>query len=498
MSKQIRQSNLPKFFQTLKQPVYVLDSSACLIFCNSELEKWTGCEAKNLIGQRLRYRATTSRLRYEIVAAALAPPPEVFEYILRRNSTVNLANQSGGDNKVESKFDNKIESKIESRIDNKNVVKRIESQKFYATLAIDRINVISRRIAEFIPLEPSGVIVLVDSAEATAAEIKNVQPPELQRQLAAEIHQTLAVFLRRQAGRFRWERMIGGSQLMQKIRRQARLAVDSSATVLIVGEAGTGKEHLATAIHYGNQDAEHPGAIVPIECSVFSEELITSTVYAFRNRFLQEQSARRHTLLLKDADKLPDSLLGTLIDFVNSTPNNQRIIATSTVNPKDWNNHEAIPILLGTIMIELPALRSRREDIPLLAQMFLEEQNRELDRQRAGFTAEAMDIIVQHNWPRNLDELEEMIAEAHANSNATLITPQELPLRLRQSFDAAAKPEKDDKPVNLELFIQQIEKELIERAIKLAKGNKSKAAKLLGLNRPKLYRRMELLKLKIN
>ncbi|MDR2642905.1 MAG: sigma 54-interacting transcriptional regulator [Planctomycetaceae bacterium] len=470
MAKQFRQTNLPKFLHTLKQPVYVLDGSACLIFCNHELEKWTGCDAANLIGQRLRYRVTTSRLKYEIVAAALAPPPEVFEYITKKNSVANQVLPDG-----------------------KNIVKKIESQKFHAVLSIDRINVISCRVAEFIPLEPSGVIVLVEAADASLAEIKSVQPTELQRQIASEVHQTLTVFLRRQAGRFRWERMIGSSQVMQRIRRQGRLAVDSSASVLIIGETGTGKEHLASAIHYGSQDAEHPGAIVPIECSVLSEELITSTIYAFRNKFQQEQNARHHTLLLKDADKLPGSVLGTIVDFVNSTPANLRIIATSTVNPKEWTNHESIPVLLGTITIELPALKNRREDIPLLAQMFLEEQNHEINRQRAGFTAEAMDVMLQHNWPRNLDELEEMVIEAHANSNSSLVTLSELPLRLRQVFDAAAKQERDDKPINLDSFMQQIERELIERAIKLARGNKSKAAKMLGLNRPRLYRRMELL-----
>ncbi|MDR2345786.1 MAG: sigma 54-interacting transcriptional regulator [Planctomycetaceae bacterium] len=471
MPSQIRPSNLVKFFNSLKQPIYILDETSCLIFCNNELERWTGCEAKNLIGQRLRYRVSTSRLRHEIVAAALAPPPEIFDYIIKRNSALSPVSA-----------------------DSKNVTKKIENQKFYAILSIDRINVISRRVAEFIPLEPSGIIVLVESSDANTSEIKSIQPPELQRQFATDIHQTLTVFLRRQAGHFKWERMIGSSQSMQRVRRQARLAVESSASVLIIGEIGTGKEHLATAIHYAGQESDRPtGAIIPIECSVLSEDLITSTIYAFRNKFQQEQIIRRHTLLLKDADKLPDSLLGTLVDFINSAPRNLRIIATSTVNPSEWTNHESIPILLGTITIELPALRNRREDIPLLAQMFLEEQNRELEHQRAGFTADAMDVIVQHNWLRNLDELEELVIEAHKNSNSSLVTLPELPLRLRQFFDASAKKERDNKPIDLELFINQIEKELVERAIKISRGNKSQAAKMLGLSRTKLYRRMEAL-----
>ncbi|MDR1923386.1 MAG: sigma 54-interacting transcriptional regulator, partial [Planctomycetaceae bacterium] len=449
------------------------------------LEEWTGCEAKNLVGQRLRYRATTSRLRHEIVAAALAPPPEVFEYQNKKNSGVENKLQSVAENKsADDKFDNKPEAK------------NSEPQKYRAVLAIDRISVISRRVAEFIPFDPSGVLVIVDSNEATVSEVKSIQPYELQRQTAMDLHQTLSVFLRRQAGRYRWERMIGSSQQMQRIRRQARLAVESSASVLIVGESGTGKEHLASAIHYGSQNTDQPGAIVPIECSVLGDELITSTIYAFRNRFQQDQSARHHTILLKDADKLSPSILATIADFISSASKNQRIIATSTINPQEWTNHESLPILLGTIVIELPPLRKRKEDIPLLAQMFLEGQNREITQQRAGFTAEAMDIIVQHNWPRNLDELEELVIESHAQGNTPLVTFADLPIRLRQVFDTAAKQERDDKPINLETFMQQIERELIERAIKTARGNKSKTAKLLGLTRPKLYRRMEILNIK--
>lgn len=412
-----------------------------MLFCNRALEEWTGCGAEQLIGQRLRYRSAASRLKHEITAAALAPPPEVFEG--RRCRTV---------------------------------------------LTIDRITSQSRRTVDFIPLTPGGVLALVEEAETGSAAPEASETVE--RRAASEIHQTLAVFRRRQAGRFRWDRLIGTSQQMQRIRRLGRLAVDSSASVLILGEEGTGKEHLANAIHYGS-GGESTGALVPIECAVLDEELIAATIVAFRKRFNQEKSTRRHTLLLKDAEALGAPFLPMFLDFTAASPGNQRVIATSTVEPRNWPHSEPLGMLLGTIRIELPPLRERTEDIPLLAQLFLEERNEEAGKQRAGFTSDALDLLVGYRWPGNLRELEQTVEEAHAKASSTLVSVADLPARLRHVDDAASQRRPDDEPIDLDDFLRQIERELIERALRMADGNKSKAAEWLGLTRPRLYRRME-------
>jgi transcriptional regulator with PAS, ATPase and Fis domain len=431
--------------QTIHQPFLLLDGDATLLFCNRALETWTGCQAEQLIGQSFRYRSSTSRQKHEIIAAALAPPPEAFQ-----------------------------------------------GQRCRILLTIDRITSQSRRYADFIPLSIpqgfNGVLVLVDESEATTVTPEQSETTE--RKAASELHQTLLSFRRRQAGRFRWDRMIGVSPLMQRVRRLARLAVDSTASVLILGESGTGKEHLASAIHYG-QNNDPPGAFVPIECQILEQELITSTIYAFRKRFQREETSRRHTLFLKDADALPGTMYPLIAEFVTTSYANQRLIASSTQLPNQWTNHEAFPIVLGTITIELPPLRCRKEDIPILAQMFLEEHNETANRQRSGFTADALDFLMQYYFPGNIEELEWLIAEAHRQSNTTLITVSDIPIRVRHVLEAAAQIPADNKPIELESFLQNIEKELIERALHLAENNKSKAAELLGMTRPRLYRRLE-------
>ncbi|MDR1964811.1 MAG: sigma 54-interacting transcriptional regulator [Planctomycetaceae bacterium] len=446
-----RPSKLAKFLQTIRQPVFFLDGDAVFLFCNRALEEWTGCRAEQLLGQQLRYRASTSRQKHELIAAALAPPPEVFQ-----------------------------------------------GQRCRVLLTIDHITSQSRRYADFIPLpisqSPNGVLVLIDESDAAAGVQE--RPETAERQAATELHQALLSFRRRQVGRFRWDRMIGVSPVMQRVRRLARLAVDSTASVLILGEPGTGKEHLASAIHYGqagehSQAGESPGALVPIECRILDQELIASTIYAFRKRFQREESSRRHTLFLKDAEALPGMLYPLIAEFVTASSANQRLIATSSLAPDHWTNHESFPIVLGTITIELPPLRQRKEDIPVLAQMFLEEQNETANRQRGGFTSDALDFLTQYHWRGNIEELEQLVAEAHRQSAATLIAAVDIPVRIRNVLDSAAQVPLDNKPIELEPFLQNIEKELIERALHLADGNKSKAAELLGITRPRLYRRLE-------
>ena len=434
----IRPIQVLKQFQSLRQPFYLLDGSFTLTFCNKALEEWTGCEAEKLIGQRLRYHSPGSRQKHEIIAAALAPPPEVVNGKRRR-----------------------------------------------VVLTIDRITSVSRRLAEFIPLVPDGVLALVDAEESMAAIVSE---DSQQRQAATELHQMLFSLRRRQAGRFRWDRLIGTSPTMQRIRRLARLAVDVTASVLILGEPGVGKEHLASAIHHAQENA---GALIPIDCRLLPPELIASTFLAFRKRYQREETERRHSMLLKDAESFPASLLSLLADFFAAAPTNQRIIATSPTPPEHWPNRENLPLLLGTLVLDLPPLRERKDDIPLLAQLFLEEKNASEDKQLAGFTSESLDLLVDYPWPGNLDELDRFTRDAHGKAKGPLVSVVDLPSRILDQADAMMYSVPPEKPIRLEPLLIDAERNLIERALRQAKGNKSRAAELLGISRPRLYRKLE-------
>lgn len=154
------------------------------------------------------------------------------------------------------------------------------------------------------------------------------------------------------------------------------------------------------------------------------------------------------------------------------------------------NFREDLASLLSTVVIELPSLAERREDLPLLAQLFLEEHNMAGQRQVGGFSAAALDRLDAYPWPGNLDELAEVVAEAYQRCAGVEIAEADLPDKLRLAAQAAAVPRRVDERIVLDEYLERVERELIRRALVRAKGNKARAARLLGITRPRLYRRM--------
>jgi len=484
--------------QELDTPVYVLDEKHALIYFNDALVKWANADADALIGQTCRYHTSASRLHHEITAASLAPPPEVAQ-----------------------------------------------GQRTQTILAVDAVCETRYRRAEFIPLAfgdgEFGTLVLVDAIDLSPEDTVSftAQPQgetTVETVQARELHRVLFALRRHQAGRYRLETLLGHTSAMQLARRQAMLAAETGhcasgivAPVLIVGPPGSGRETLAGAIHYG-RDGEHSGGMIPVDCHALPGELIDSTIRAFYQRYARvDQKADRkkcHTLLLNNADTLEPEQAELVVSVLENNPGNMRIIGTSSLEPHVWNNHPELPWCLATIKINLPPLTERRDDIPLLAQWFLEQQNargegrgtRDERReagvnptshlsplashasslaphtspmtQRSGFAADALDLLTLYHWPGNIDELMQVVAESHAQAKGTLVRASDLPIRLHQTADAQAVNSTIEQ-IDLENYLQSLEVELIGRALKTARGNKAKAARLLGMTRPRLYRRLE-------
>jgi len=200
------------------------------------------------------------------------------------------------------------------------------------------------------------------------------------------------------------------------------------------------------------------------------------------------------TILLTGVDLLPPEVQPDVARWLAAGPQSVRFMATSIepvdqlVVAKKLRPDVAHP--LSTLAIDLPPLAERREDIPLIAHLLLEDLNGQSEKQLRGVAPEAMDQLVQHNWPGQIDELAKIVREAFGQAEGFELTPTDLPKRLRQAAEAARFARPPAEPIDLEKFLSQIETELIQRAMRQAKGNKTKAAKLLGLNRPRLYRRM--------
>jgi DNA-binding NtrC family response regulator len=249
---------------------------------------------------------------------------------------------------------------------------------------------------------------------------------------------------------------------------------------------------VARAIHYGRA-AQPAGSLVPLVCPLLSVALMESTVRALSRASATAASARPATLLLCDVDQLAVETQEQLARSL-SKAGAFRIVSTAREPLAALAAREAfradLACALATIEIRLPPLAQRLEDLPLLAQMFVEDANRQGSKQLAGLTPEAVDRLAAYSWPANVAELAEAVAAAHQAAEGPQIGPSDLPAKIQISLDAAARPRKIEQTIVLEDFLARIEEELIGRALARAKGNKTKAARLLGMTRPRLYRRL--------
>lgn len=464
--KRTTATGLARLFNHLPQPVYVLDDELQVVFLNEACCQWLGPEADRLIGRRCAYHSGPCADGADRLAAALCPPPEV---LLGREVTA--------------------------------IVHVARSGQPPGELA----GGVSRRQVRFVPLGTGAdeviavvaVAALEDAAPAAEGEPAVPQPAALIEQQPSDepihLHDLLQRFRAEAAIRYGADRLVGYSPAMRRARQQVELAAQSRCNVSLVGPPGSGRQHLAAAIHYG-AGAAQAGSLVPLACGVLGPELIHSTVTALARKGTLGDRASRSTLLLGDVDELAPEDQAQLAAELCGRHFPLRVIATSRQTLEELVRRrqfrDDLAAALSTLVIQLPPLAERREDLPLLAQLFLEELNARSSRQLTGFTPEAMDLLVAYSWPGNLDELAQVVAEAHRRAGGTLIEPAHLPERIHLADEAARYAPRRPERIVLDEFLKRVERELIRRALAQAKGNKARAARLLGLTRPRLYRRM--------
>jgi DNA-binding NtrC family response regulator len=360
------------------------------------------------------------------------------------------------------------------------------------------------RRAKFIPFgSPNnlhGILAILETEDCTNT-IQDIEATSASDPGREELRAAIRRFRREAAGRYSADQLVGVSPAMQLARRQVEAAAASGCSVCIAGPTGSGRQRLAAAIHYASggqraEDAFDPGGLISLDCSVLPAELILSTLAALaRVKPAKETAAAEPTtLLLNRVEETSAELQAEIAALLAKKKFPRRLISTAAAPLGELAQRgkfrDDLAALLGTISIVLPSLKDRREDLPLLAQIFLEDCNRQAPKQIGGFTPEALDRLDAYAWPGNLDELVAIVAAAHKNAQGAEIKPEELPPQIHLAAQAAAHPRRAEEPIRLDEFLERVERELIRRAMAKAKGNKTKAARLLGLTRPRLYRRM--------
>jgi DNA-binding NtrC family response regulator len=300
------------------------------------------------------------------------------------------------------------------------------------------------------------------------------------------------------------DELVGISPAIQRVRDQVSLAARGKTHVLIQGPTGSGREHVARLLHRrATPDASEP--LVPLWCPLLDAELIQSTVTALMRQLGapaadlagSEQGAtlQEPTLLLLDVDQLPPDAQAELAGFLTLPGLELYTIATSgdplLALAEQGRFRADLAQGLSTLVIEIPPLSARPQDIPLLCQCLVERFNARGGRQLSGFTSEALDELSVYPWPENVDELAAVVEQACQAADGPFVEPRQLPDKIHWAQEAAAHPRREEQPIVLAQFLEEIEKELIVRALKRAKGNKTKAARLLGVTRARFHRRLE-------
>jgi Nif-specific regulatory protein len=279
--------------------------------------------------------------------------------------------------------------------------------------------------------------------------------------------------------------------------------LDTDATILLGGESGTGKELIARAIHYNGHRKDRP--FVAIFCGSLPDDLLESELFghvrgAFTGAIADKkglfEAADGGTVFLDEvgdlSPKLQTALLRVLqageLKRVGDTQTRRVDVRLISATNKDLKAEIAERVFredlyyrLNTIHIELPPLRQRREDIPLLAAHFLDRFATGSRAHLRGFTPEALDVLRRYRWPGNVRELENTVERAAVLARGTLITPADL----RLPGDEAAPSFDPDLP------LKEVERLHVRRALEQHDGNVSETARLLGVSRRWLHYRLK-------
>ena len=311
-----------------------------------------------------------------------------------------------------------------------------------------------------------------------------------------------------------WSPLVGSSPAMLEVYKLVARVSESKSTVLLQGESGTGKELIARAIHGNSPRRDKP--FVPVNCGALPDTLLESEMFGYEKGAFTGavgtktglfESASGGTLFLDEVGELGQALQVKLLRVMqdhevrrvggtHSIKVDVRIIAATNRDleqfVKEGKFRDDLFYRLNVVRITLPSLTERQEDIPMLAHYFLQKCATGTTTPVRGFHPDTMELLNRYRWPGNVRELENAIERAVSLSHGPLLTPDDLPAAIRQApIHADAKPESPDVTEPVCLTLEEVEKRHLVRVLKETKGNKVKAAKILGIDRRTLYRMAE-------
>ncbi|NOR10526.1 MAG: response regulator [Desulfovibrionaceae bacterium] len=302
--------------------------------------------------------------------------------------------------------------------------------------------------------------------------------------------------------------IIGKSRKMQEINEMLAQIAPTDCSVLIFGETGTGKELIARAMHHQSNRAE--ARFLAFNCGAFTEELLANELFghergaysgATSTKIGLLEAARGGTVFLDEIGDMPPSMQVKLLRVIEgrsllrvggtqSIAIDIRIIAATN---KDLDQEveagrfrKDLFYRLNVVSLDLPLLAERKDDIPLLAHHFRRRYAKALEKTIEDISDEAMDILVNHEYPGNIRELENIIERAVALCNRGVILPKHLPQGLEKLCFTVYRHSRDHLPT-----LEENELEYVRWVLKRVNGNKTRAAEILGIDRVSLWRKLK-------
>jgi two-component system response regulator HydG len=310
--------------------------------------------------------------------------------------------------------------------------------------------------------------------------------------------------------RFDFSNIIGRSPAMTKLFETMALVAPSEATVLIVGDSGTGKELIANAVHQNSPRKDRP--LIKVNCAALPETLLESELFghekgAFTGAIARKQGrfqlAHKSSIFLDEIAEMAPATQAKILrvlqerefEPVGSSQTfkvDTRIIAATNKNLEEeikaGRFREDLYYRINVVTLVAPPMRERREDIPLLADFFLKQYAAKNNRPIKGFSPRAVDLLMRYDWPGNVRELENVVERAVIMARGDMITPLEFPDVL-QDLDEEAKAS----PLALTTgrSLKEVEKVMILRTLEEAGGNRTHAARILGISRRTLQLKLK-------
>jgi two-component system response regulator AtoC len=334
----------------------------------------------------------------------------------------------------------------------------------------------------------------------------------IRRAMRSQTLETENVSLRQQLdSKFGLENVIGDSSVMREILETVRTVAPSRSTVLIQGESGTGKEVIARAIH--NLSPRAKGAMVTVHCAALPATLLESELFghekgaftgAHERRIGRVEQAQGGTLFLDEIGEIDATIQIKLLRFLGERTFERvgssktltadvRLVAATNKDlkalVKAGTFREDLFFRLSVVPIWLPPLRERLQDVPLLAGAFLKEFSKENDKVINGFEATALEAMMNYDWPGNVRELRSAVERAVVFCRKDQISLKDLPAEVRGGFSGGITS-RPSSVVDRQMTVQEAEKQLIIQALQDCNGNRTEAAKKLGMSRRTLHRKL--------